>query len=337
METISNYLETMFMKLPKTDEVMHAKQELLNMMEDKYNELRRDGKTENEAVGTVISEFGNLDELAEALGIQMYMGYTNQSEPDGISRRYVSFDEAKDYIQTTVNASKAIMIGVALCICSPIILILLSGIQEVSSSVSDIVAGGVGVCTLLVFIAIAVAMFIVTGSRTSRYEYLKKEILELDSSTKQYVKNIQEDAKESGVPKIVVGVVLCILAVIPVIIIGTIENNNEDIMSLLGCIGVCVLLFMVSIAVCLFIQAGSTTEACRVLLQEEEYAVQKKDNKIVNVIASIYWPVITCIYLGYSFITMKWGISWVIWPIAGILFGAIAAVCNGVESACRNK
>ena len=31
------------------------------MMEDKYTELKNEGKSENEAVGTVIAEFGNLD------------------------------------------------------------------------------------------------------------------------------------------------------------------------------------------------------------------------------------------------------------------------------------
>ena len=63
METIKNYLESMFRNLPNTSEVLKAKAELLQMMEDKYTELRREGKSENEAVATVISEFGNLDEL----------------------------------------------------------------------------------------------------------------------------------------------------------------------------------------------------------------------------------------------------------------------------------
>lgn len=40
------------------------------MMEDKYNELISDGKSDNEAIGIVISEFGNLDELADSLGIK---------------------------------------------------------------------------------------------------------------------------------------------------------------------------------------------------------------------------------------------------------------------------
>ena len=43
------------------------------MMEDKYTELMEEGVTENEAIGTVISEFGNLDELAQTLGIEDYL------------------------------------------------------------------------------------------------------------------------------------------------------------------------------------------------------------------------------------------------------------------------
>ena len=69
MEAIRNYLETMFLNLPNTPEVYKAKNELWQMMEDKYTELKNEGKSENEAVGTVIAEFGNLDELAEDLGI----------------------------------------------------------------------------------------------------------------------------------------------------------------------------------------------------------------------------------------------------------------------------
>ena len=39
METIKNYLESMFRNLPNTNEVLKAKAELLQMMEDKYTEL----------------------------------------------------------------------------------------------------------------------------------------------------------------------------------------------------------------------------------------------------------------------------------------------------------
>ena len=70
METIRNYLNAMFAGLPDTPEVRRAYEELAAMMEDKYTELIEEGLSENEAVGTVISEFGNLEELAQTLGIE---------------------------------------------------------------------------------------------------------------------------------------------------------------------------------------------------------------------------------------------------------------------------
>ena len=73
METIKNYLENMFSHLPNTPEVQKAKYELYQMMEDKYNELISEGKSDNEAIGIVISEFGNLDELADSLGIKSFV------------------------------------------------------------------------------------------------------------------------------------------------------------------------------------------------------------------------------------------------------------------------
>ena len=79
METIRNYLSTMFAGLPDTPEVRKAYEELAAMMEDKYTELIAEGCGENEAVGIVISEFGNLEELAQTLGIEEYMGKARQN------------------------------------------------------------------------------------------------------------------------------------------------------------------------------------------------------------------------------------------------------------------
>ena len=47
-------------------------------MEDKYNELISEGKSDNEAIGIVISEFGNLDELADSLGIKSFVNPSRQ-------------------------------------------------------------------------------------------------------------------------------------------------------------------------------------------------------------------------------------------------------------------
>ena len=69
MEALKEFLENMFRGVDETEEVLRAKAELLQMMEDKYDTLVADGKNENEAVGIVISEFGNFQEIADELGI----------------------------------------------------------------------------------------------------------------------------------------------------------------------------------------------------------------------------------------------------------------------------
>ena len=99
METIRNYLENMFLNLPNTPEVYKAKNELWQMMEDKYTELKAEGKSENEAVGIVISEFGNLDELAADLGIASFM-HSPQMQPTG---RPLSLEDAKAYLKDSAR------------------------------------------------------------------------------------------------------------------------------------------------------------------------------------------------------------------------------------------
>ena len=71
METITTYLDNMFARLPRTKEVLRAKEELLATMEEKYNAYKREGKTENEAIGIVISDNPNAQglEIARQAGI----------------------------------------------------------------------------------------------------------------------------------------------------------------------------------------------------------------------------------------------------------------------------
>jgi hypothetical protein len=82
MEIIREYLNSMFASLKDTPEVRKARTELMQMMEDKYNELISEGCSQNEAVGTVISEFGNLDELADELGVSREVKETKQMEDE---------------------------------------------------------------------------------------------------------------------------------------------------------------------------------------------------------------------------------------------------------------
>lgn len=70
MDDIRGYLESVFSKLPQTPEAYRAKDELGQMMEDKYAELLAQGMSEKEAAKATIDEFGNPDEVLESLGVK---------------------------------------------------------------------------------------------------------------------------------------------------------------------------------------------------------------------------------------------------------------------------
>ena len=341
MEILKNYIENMFMNLPKTEEVLRAKQELLNMMEDKYNELKSEGKTENEAVGTVISEFGNLEELAEELGIagwvntsSTFSGFekknnTTAKKTSNVCR--ISYEQCRDYVSLMKKSANKIALGVALCICSPILLIVMGGMHESGFPVSEGAAAAVGLTVLLCMVAAAVVMFITEGMKMSATEHYKKEILELEESTQNCLREERKNRMSVITTKIAVGVAMCILAVVPVVVMGGFYEENEALVC--GAVGL--LLFVVAAAVVLFIQAGMEDGAYKVLLQEEDYTVQrKKADSLVDKISAVYWPLVAGIYFLWSFISWNWAFTWIIWPVAGILFAVIAGICSlvsGVE------
>ena len=83
MDTIETFLDNMFAPYPTTPRLTEARGELRAMMEDAYNDAIAQGKTHNEAVGQVITDFGNLQELAPVLGIaqDIQPGGTPQAAP----------------------------------------------------------------------------------------------------------------------------------------------------------------------------------------------------------------------------------------------------------------
>ena len=125
METLRNYLNTMFDSLPDTPDVRRAKDELWQMMEDKYTDLTADGVSHNEALGTVISEFGSLDDFADMLGIRSLVpvgGYQDSSResepvPDRESAKYyrpvLQTGEAETFLKEMTKISMIDAAGVA--------------------------------------------------------------------------------------------------------------------------------------------------------------------------------------------------------------------------------
>ena len=182
MEAIREYLHNLFMSLPETPEVLRAKAALLEMMEDKYDELVSEGKSEKEAVGTVISEFGNLDELAEELGIEGYLGNSkNRKKYQAPPRQQYewTFSEAKDYLKYAWKHALCVALGVALCIWSPYVSCIMDG-AAAEEYVRAGVAEACGSSVLFFFVAIAVVLFCSASHLRKPYGNVAKYGISLD-------------------------------------------------------------------------------------------------------------------------------------------------------------
>lgn len=85
-----------------------------------------------------------------------------------------------------------------------------------------------------------------------------------------------------------------------------------------------VTMLLAGIGAVLFILAGVRWASMQKLLKEGSYARQaQRQNRIRETTSSVYWLTTTAVFLGWSFLTADWEITWIVWPIAGLLFGVI--------------
>ena len=297
METIRNYLETMFANMPNTPEVRRAKDELLQMMEDKYNELIAEGVNENAAVGTVISEFGNLDELAEDLGLKKEVDEVNNRQ-ENVNRRFVSMDEVKRYLSYRTKSAIFVSVGVMLCIISVIFPI----IGGISSGISE----GFSVGLMFLSIAIAVGLFVFNGVISGEWSYLRREPCQIDMATAEYVKDRLRNFRPISAIMLSIGVLLCAFCWVPVAAI----HNAYMTVSLFLMIGFGVLLIIYSSMTSKGMERIlSLNDSTTISGTYSDGAKVEYNNKTAEVIMSVYWPTITCIYLCVSFLTFAWYIT----------------------------
>ncbi|MDE6659025.1 MAG: helix-turn-helix domain-containing protein [Eubacterium sp.] len=238
----------------------------------------------------------------------------------------ISLEEAKNFIKIKKSTAVPLAIGVFLCIISPICLIILGALNENDQSfMSENMAVGLGVIVLLVLIAVAVSLFIYIGSKTSAYEYLEKEIIEIDFKTSEMVRNEKEDFRKKFVSYNIIGTALCVLASIP-LFLGLAVVGEDDLLLIVAS---SVTIFIIAVGVFFFVRANTIQSAFNIILQEGDYSKDKKKKRAaLRPITVSYWLIVTAIFLAWSFITNKWDLTWIVWPVAGVLYPVLLSIVN---------
>ena len=309
METIINYLENMFAALPRTSRLLKLKEELLATMEEKYYELKNEGKSENEAIGIVISEFGNIDELMREMGIEI------DPEQDGVP--VVGVLEAEDYLNYKKKIGLLVGLGVLLCAAGVALLILLGSLLGNGGSI-------VGLITLIVFAAAAVGLFVYSGMQSENYKYLKSDFI-VPHDLRASLQQRRQAFMPSFTFAMIAGVCMCVLSPV-VLFVAQLFSDRGAVYGVPG------MLLMIGAAIFLFVYAGNVKESFSVLLQLGDYSKeQKESNKVIGAIAAFIWPLATIVFLIGGFVFKAWHISWIGFPITALLFGAFSAAYSTMK------
>ena len=240
--------------------------------------------------------------------------------------RSVSMEEAVSFLKYNETASRWISTGVMICILSPVLLILLGGLAEAGFiPMEERIAELGGTAILLIMIAAAVGMFIREGMRGKKYEYLEKVDIETEYGVNGMVKERRDAYAETHSRRLIIGVMLCIISAVPLLGAEAVHySNNTDLFPILC---VALLLVMCAVGVKLIVLTCTRQGGYDRLLEEGDYS---RLNKKAGKYDGVYWAIATAVYLGWSFATSRWESTWIVWPVAGVLFAAYREIMKAI-------
>lgn len=371
MNVIIAYLETMFQAYPQTPRLLEAKTELQAMMEDAYNALRIEGHSENEAIGQVIRDFGNLDEVAPVLGIASDLeASAHASAPAAAGAAQtpsrleaplaepVTMSEARGYAAAQEKIRYRVAVAVAIFVLSPIALIFLPGAAE--SGVLPISSVGAatftGLMILFLGVAIGVVMIVTTARETAPYSRITERRFTPNPEVTHWAQQLANQHDSARIRSLQIAVILWILSPLPVIAAALLVEESAE-KSFWVMLGVAFVLVFVAAGLLVILPNAWAHSVAETLRSGNRYAGagagsgagsgagaktgssadHEHDRSLVGVLASFYWPLLTAIYLAWSFIWNAWHISWMIWPIGAVFFGAVAGGVGALESYRRQR
>lgn len=275
--------------------------------------------------------------------------FSSENEPSSETPlRQVSMEEANEFLSVNKKYSVRLALGCALCVASLIPMLMFGVLSEIADS--DIF-GGIGVALMLVIIAVAVGIFIVSGSSVEKFKFLETEKIDTAYGVSGMASEKKAHFKPAYTARITTGVILCIVGVAVLIVMAVLgeaagdTTNNitgkigiesaEDAESFLGAIGLSSLFLFVSVGVFLMVKASTEMGGYDRLLQEGDFTPDKKQEntdieKGVNVVM-IYWMIVIAIFLGISLGFNTWRWTWIIPAVGGVLTPAVAEIQKAIH------
>lgn len=334
MNVIHAYLDTMFSKYPSTSKMKEAKDELREMMEDAYQAALAAGKSENEAVGQVITEFGNLDELAPVLGIssEVGLGVSAEASVQGAASAPpqhppITLDEAQGFTAAYRANQLMLSIAVALCVISPATLVSLTLLSDNPRfPIPETMGIFIGLSVLFVFVLVAVSLFIVRHQRLAVYERILEGQFSQDPAVTAWTEQLKREDRQGPSGLLVIAIALWILAALPLIGSALFDEYFPVWGDQLVGIGLPITLVMIALGLLLWLPTEWRASVVEYLEVPKVKEIEESYPMAIQILQRLLWPVTLIVFLTWSFLGEAWAISWIVWVIAGAVHWALSEV-----------
>lgn len=180
------YVESLFDKVQRTKEVVELREEILQNVIDKYEDLIKEGMSEDEAYHTAISGIGDVDDLLSSMGVKPQdMQAENTGQYSSDSGMFQKSSQNKEASEIEREEKKSTYL-----LCGSIMLYILCVLPVIIGS--EIGAEIMGICFMFIMIALATGMIVLYGKTRPKYQKADDSMVE---SFKEW-KNKNEQDKE---------------------------------------------------------------------------------------------------------------------------------------------
>ena len=131
--------------------------------------------------------------------------------------RRVTMEEASRYLELRRQDAPKMALATLLCILSPAVLLMMTVMSQETARfhLSEEAAVGVGLCVMLLFVAVGVFLFLTCASRSREFQFLEEVPYETEYGVTGMVKERRKAFQEKYGWIQILGVVLCVLAALP--------------------------------------------------------------------------------------------------------------------------
>ena len=240
---------------------------------------------------------------------------------DGGLLKSLSHEEADEYIKHREHTATRVAIGAFSLIFSIMPLVLFGGLTDVG--MKDVLAAVLGSLLLALGIGIAAYFFVVAYKSNAPFAYLSLDPFDLEYGVLDKVKEKREAFRRRYAALNIAATAICLASPLP-LVIAALAGNGLLVILMLAFMIACI-----SIAVATFLYAGIKWSAMQKLVKEGEFSESEKERKkMTRSVTKIYWCVAAALYFTLSIFTGMWDTTWVIWPVAALLFLGVNTIAK---------